>query len=262
MEFSPRAAELMTLLESRMTNFYTNFQVDEIGRVVSVGDGIARVYGLNEIQAGEMVEFASGVKGIALNLENENVGLGVLRMSENGGDPVDLPPVGGFPDLREEIALAASPEAILSELSSCVERILSEVGTAIPLGECQSVREFTETMVLWHGEGGETLNEIFLDYIEAGPESEFVAVATNLARKFRHAERGEPDTPDPQAPVEPEDHSMEEGEDTFQNGEGPSSSKKRKVLDESSDDDSGGDSTPGESPDPVEITYEGDDDWF
>ncbi|CAL0323468.1 unnamed protein product [Lupinus luteus] len=44
--------------------------VDEIGRVVSVGDGIARVYGLNEIQAGEMVEFASGVKGIALNLEN------------------------------------------------------------------------------------------------------------------------------------------------------------------------------------------------
>jgi hypothetical protein len=75
MEFSVRAAELTTLLESRITNFYTNFQVDEIGRVVSVGDGIARVYGLNEIQAGEMVEFASGVKGIALNLENENVGI-------------------------------------------------------------------------------------------------------------------------------------------------------------------------------------------
>ncbi|VFQ93854.1 unnamed protein product [Cuscuta campestris] len=61
-----------------MSNFYTNFQVDEIGRVVSVGDGIARVYGLNEIQAGEMVEFASGVKGIALNLENENVGIVVF----------------------------------------------------------------------------------------------------------------------------------------------------------------------------------------
>nr|WFQ81684.1 ATP synthase F1 subunit alpha [Coptis chinensis] len=78
MEFSPRAAELTTLLESRITNFYTNFQVDEVGRVVSVGDGIARVYGLNEIQAGEMVEFASGVKGIALNLENENVGIVVF----------------------------------------------------------------------------------------------------------------------------------------------------------------------------------------
>ncbi|KAJ0860283.1 ATP synthase subunit alpha [Helianthus annuus] len=78
MEFSPRAAELTTLLESRISNFYTNFQVDEIGRVVSVGDGIARVYGLNEIQAREMVEFASGVKGIALNLENENVGIVVF----------------------------------------------------------------------------------------------------------------------------------------------------------------------------------------
>ncbi|KAK4341445.1 hypothetical protein RND71_039946 [Anisodus tanguticus] len=78
MELSPRAAELTSLLESRIRNFYTNFQVDEIGRVVSVGDGIARVYGLNEIQAGEMVGFAGGVKGIALNLENENVGIVVF----------------------------------------------------------------------------------------------------------------------------------------------------------------------------------------
>nr|YP_010737549.1 ATPase subunit 1 [Zantedeschia aethiopica]WEQ71656.1 ATPase subunit 1 [Zantedeschia aethiopica] len=76
MELSP--TELTTLLERRITHFYTHFQVDEIGRVVSVGDGIARVYGLNEIQAGEMVEFASGVKGIALNLENENVGIVVF----------------------------------------------------------------------------------------------------------------------------------------------------------------------------------------
>ncbi|KAI5405422.1 hypothetical protein KIW84_052273 [Lathyrus oleraceus] len=64
--------------ESRITNFYTNFKVDEIGRVVSVVDGIARVYGLNEIQAGELVEFASSVKGKALNLENENVGIVVF----------------------------------------------------------------------------------------------------------------------------------------------------------------------------------------
>lgn len=54
------------------------FSLAEIGRVISVGDGIARVYGLKEIQAGEMVEFASGVKGIALNLENENVGIVVF----------------------------------------------------------------------------------------------------------------------------------------------------------------------------------------
>ncbi|KAI3962669.1 hypothetical protein MKW92_006098 [Papaver armeniacum] len=74
-EFSPRAGELTNLLESRISSFYTNFQVDEVGRVISVGDGIARVYGLDQIQAGEMVEFANGVKGIALNLENENVGI-------------------------------------------------------------------------------------------------------------------------------------------------------------------------------------------
>ncbi len=66
-------AKLSTLLEQKITNYYTKLQVDEIGRVVLVGDGIARVYGLNKIQAGEMVEFASGVKGMALNLENENV---------------------------------------------------------------------------------------------------------------------------------------------------------------------------------------------
>jgi F-type H+-transporting ATPase subunit alpha len=71
-------AELSYLLEQRITNYYTKLQVDEIGRVISVGDGIARVYGLNQIQAGEMVEFANGVKGMALNLENENVGIVVF----------------------------------------------------------------------------------------------------------------------------------------------------------------------------------------
>jgi F-type H+-transporting ATPase subunit alpha len=71
-------AELSNLLQQRITNYYTKLEVDEIGRVVSVGDGIARVYGLNSIQAGEMVEFANGVKGMALNLENENVGIVVF----------------------------------------------------------------------------------------------------------------------------------------------------------------------------------------
>ncbi|CAN7083874.1 unnamed protein product [Brassica oleracea var. botrytis] len=81
MELSPRAAELTNLFESRIRNFYANFQVDEIGRVVSVGDGIAQVYGLNEIQAGEMVLLSNGLKGMAFNLENENVRIVVF-----GGD--------------------------------------------------------------------------------------------------------------------------------------------------------------------------------
>jgi len=69
------AGEISTLLEQRISNYYTSLNVDEIGRVLSVGDGIARVYGLNKIQAGEMVEFSSGIKGMALNLENDNVGV-------------------------------------------------------------------------------------------------------------------------------------------------------------------------------------------
>jgi F-type H+-transporting ATPase subunit alpha len=73
-----KGAELSYLLEQRITNYYSKLQVDEIGRVVSVGDGIARVYGLNKIQAGEMVEFSNGVKGMALNLENDNVGIVVF----------------------------------------------------------------------------------------------------------------------------------------------------------------------------------------
>jgi F-type H+-transporting ATPase subunit alpha len=69
------AMELSNLLEQRISNHYSDLNIDEIGRVLSVGDGIARVYGLNKIQSGEMVEFDSGIKGMALNLENDNVGI-------------------------------------------------------------------------------------------------------------------------------------------------------------------------------------------
>jgi proton translocating ATP synthase F1 alpha subunit len=68
-------SEISVLLEQKISKSYSEFNIDEIGRVLSIGDGIARVYGLNKIQAGEMVEFSSGVKGMALNLESDNVGV-------------------------------------------------------------------------------------------------------------------------------------------------------------------------------------------
>jgi len=71
-------AELSTILEERIANYGAQVEIDEFGRVLSVGDGIARVYGLNSVQAGEMVEFSSGLKGMALNLENDNVGVVVF----------------------------------------------------------------------------------------------------------------------------------------------------------------------------------------
>merc|ERR1711934_824371 len=70
------AAEVSSILEGRISSFYEDVNIDEIGRVLTVGDGIARVYGLNKVQAGEMVEFQpSGLKGMALNLETDSVGV-------------------------------------------------------------------------------------------------------------------------------------------------------------------------------------------
>ncbi len=68
-------SEISVLLEQKISNSYSRLNIDEVGRVLSIGDGIARIYGLNNIQAGEMVEFNSGVKGMALNLETDNVGV-------------------------------------------------------------------------------------------------------------------------------------------------------------------------------------------
>ncbi|MEX2128949.1 MAG: F0F1 ATP synthase subunit alpha [Xanthobacteraceae bacterium] len=70
-----RAAEISAILKDQIKNFGQEAEVSEVGQVLSVGDGIARVYGLDNCQAGEMVEFESGVKGMALNLEVDNVGI-------------------------------------------------------------------------------------------------------------------------------------------------------------------------------------------
>jgi F-type H+-transporting ATPase subunit alpha len=58
--------------------YYNDLNIEEVGTVLSIADGVARVYGLQNVQAGEMVEFNSGVKGMALNLETDNVGIVVL----------------------------------------------------------------------------------------------------------------------------------------------------------------------------------------
>ncbi|WP_333574179.1 F0F1 ATP synthase subunit alpha [Sphingomonas sp.] len=70
-----RAAEISKVIKDQIANFGTEAQVSEIGQVLSVGDGIARIHGLDNVQAGEMVEFANGVQGMALNLEADNVGV-------------------------------------------------------------------------------------------------------------------------------------------------------------------------------------------
>jgi F-type H+/Na+-transporting ATPase subunit alpha len=70
-----RAAEISAILKGQIKNFGNEAEVSEVGQVLSVGDGIARVYGLDNVQAGELVEFPNGVAGMALNLEADNVGV-------------------------------------------------------------------------------------------------------------------------------------------------------------------------------------------
>ncbi len=85
-----RAAEISAILKEQIASFGQEAEVTEVGQVLSVGDGIARVYGLDQVQAGEMVEFPGGVRGMALNLESDNVGV-VLFGDDRGikeGDTV------------------------------------------------------------------------------------------------------------------------------------------------------------------------------
>jgi F-type H+-transporting ATPase subunit alpha len=70
-----RAAEISSILKTQIANFGAEAQVTEVGQILSVGDGIARAYGLDKVQAGEMVEFENGARGMALNLESDNVGI-------------------------------------------------------------------------------------------------------------------------------------------------------------------------------------------
>src|SRR5271154_4111893 len=70
-----RVAEISSILKDQIANFGTEADVSEVGQVISVGDGIARVYGLDKVQAGELVAFPDGTKGMALNLEADNVGI-------------------------------------------------------------------------------------------------------------------------------------------------------------------------------------------
>ncbi len=78
-----RAAEISAILKQQIKNFGSEAEVSETGQVLSVGDGIARVYGLDNVQAGEMVEFPGGIRGMALNLESDNVGIVIFGEDSN-----------------------------------------------------------------------------------------------------------------------------------------------------------------------------------
>ncbi len=78
-----RAAEISAILKKQIDNFNSDVEISEVGQVLSVGDGIARIHGLDQVQAGEMVEFNDGTRGMALNLEDDNVGVVIFGNDRN-----------------------------------------------------------------------------------------------------------------------------------------------------------------------------------
>ena len=94
-----RAAEISAILKQQIANFGSEADVAEIGQVLSVGDGIARVYGLDKVQAGEMVEFPNGTRGMALNLETDNVGVVIFGDDSGIGEGDTVKRTGAIVDV-------------------------------------------------------------------------------------------------------------------------------------------------------------------
>src|SRR3954447_25340405 len=113
-----RAAEISAILKEQIKNFGQEAEVSEVGQVLSVGDGIARVYGLDNVQAGEMVEFENSTRGMALNLEVDNVGIVIFgsdreiaegQTVKRTGAIVDVP--AGKARLGRVVAALGTPNA-------------------------------------------------------------------------------------------------------------------------------------------------------
>jgi F-type H+-transporting ATPase subunit alpha len=120
-----RPEEITSIIKERISNFETKLEVNEIGTVLTIGDGVARVFGLKNVMAGELVEFNNGVKGMVLNLETDNVGVAVL------GDDTEIKE-GSTVKRTEEIVSVPVGDALLG-------RVVNAIGEAIDgKGEIQS----------------------------------------------------------------------------------------------------------------------------
>ncbi|MBV8976531.1 MAG: F0F1 ATP synthase subunit alpha [Alphaproteobacteria bacterium] len=159
-------AEISAILKREIENFGAEAEVSEVGQVLSVGDGIARVYGLDNVQAGEMVEFPGGIKGMALNLETDNVGVVIFGSDSTikEGDTVkrtraivDVPvgkgllgrvldplgnPIDGLGDLtnvaeRRRVDVKAPGIIPRKSVHEPVQTGLKAIDTLIPIGRGQ-----------------------------------------------------------------------------------------------------------------------------
>jgi len=104
-------AEISAILKREIQNFGSEAEVSEVGQVLSVGDGIARVYGLDNVQAGELVEFPGAVKGMALNLETDNVGIVIFGSDSHIKEGDTVKRTGAIVDVPVGKALLAVLDA-------------------------------------------------------------------------------------------------------------------------------------------------------
>ena len=100
-----KSSEISNILKKQIKNLDLKQDVAEVGQVLSVGDGIARIYGLENVQAGEMIEFPGGINGMALNLEQDNVGAVIFGDDRNIKEGDILVQVGDAFDNRQSINL-------------------------------------------------------------------------------------------------------------------------------------------------------------
>jgi F-type H+-transporting ATPase subunit alpha len=164
MQINP--SEITKLLKEQIKNFGEKAEISEIGKVLSVGDGIARIYGLDNVEAGEMVEFDDGSKGMALNLESDNVGVVIFgddRKIKEGstvkrtGSIVDAPvgkellgrvvdglgnPIDGKGNLsdkikRQRVEVKAPGIIPRQSVSEPMQTGLKAIDTLIPIGRGQ-----------------------------------------------------------------------------------------------------------------------------
>src|SRR5215212_5487700 len=122
-----RAAEISAILKQQIENFGAEAEVTEVGQVLSVGDGIARCYGLDNVQAGEMVEFESGTRGMALNLEVDNVGIVIFGSDREIAEGQTVKRTGAIVDVPVGKAL----------LGRVVDALGNPIDALIPIGRGQ-----------------------------------------------------------------------------------------------------------------------------
>jgi F-type H+-transporting ATPase subunit alpha len=194
-----RAAEISSILKKKIANFNAETEFAEVGQVLEVGDGIARIYGLDSIQAGEMVEFSSGIQGMALNLEKDNVGVVLFgndrdiregEIVKRSGNIVDVPvgkellgrvvdplgnPLDGKGDIKTKLRSRIEVKApgIIPRQSVCepMQTGIKAIDALVPIGRGQ--RE----LIIGDRQTGKTA--IAIDAIlnqkkthEIGPDSE------------------------------------------------------------------------------------------